>query len=381
MKKIAIVSPVFFPYRAGMARVPEVDAELLVSAGYEVVVHTPRYRRQARSEVRGGYRVVRHTPVLTLGNAAVVPQLLFDGQDADVVFLHYPFFGGAEWVALGRALRRRARMVLMFHMDAVASGLKGWVFRVYRWLMQWFVLWMSDRVVVTTMDYARESSVGGFVAAHPKKVEEMVLSVNTDVFCPGEVSTGLRARYGIATDERVIMSLGSLDEAHRFRGIDVLIKGFAEYVRRGGVGKLLICGSGELLEEYCAVARDAGVGERVVFTGFVADAELIAHYRLANVLVLASVSSAEAFGIVPVEAMACGVPVIASDLAGVRTVVGEVGVLFAPGDVQGLGLALGKVFSDEVARKAMGVAARKRVVEKYSNTARRAALVKIVESI
>jgi len=92
------------------------------------------------------------------------------------------------------------------------------------------------------------------------------------------------------------------------------------------------------------------------------------YYRLAQVTVLPSVTMGEAFGLVLLESMACGTPVIASNLPGVRSVVrdGVDGFLVAPGDAEELGRKMRVLLDDSSQRRAMGKAGRDKVVERYS---------------
>ena len=104
------------------------------------------------------------------------------------------------------------------------------------------------------------------------------------------------------------------------------------------------------------------------FLGKISDEELPRIYQQADLLVLPSINKNEAFGLVLLEAMACGVPVIASDLPGVRTVFedGRQGLLCKPGDVSDLKNKIEEILADEEKRKIMGKEARILALEKYS---------------
>ena len=96
----------------------------------------------------------------------------------------------------------------------------------------------------------------------------------------------------------------------------------------------MVGGDGEWRTEYEAQAR-ASLGDRVRFVGDVADETLPDYYRAADALALPSIDRTEAFGLVLLEALACGTPVVASRLPGVRTLVddGRTGFLVDPGDL------------------------------------------------
>jgi glycosyltransferase involved in cell wall biosynthesis len=126
-----------------------------------------------------------------------------------------------------------------------------------------------------------------------------------------------------------VFFLARLDRAHYFKGLHVLIEAIAQIPEAA----LVVGGDGEWRNEYEAQAR-ARLGDRVHFVGDVADEALPDYYRAADTLALPSIDRTEAFGLVLLEALACGTPVVASRLPGVRTLVddGRTGFLVDPGD-------------------------------------------------
>lgn len=169
--------------------------------------------------------------------------------------------------------------------------------------------------------------------------------VDLDAFAPGPADPGLIRRYGL-DGRRVVLTLGRLDKGPWLKGFDRVIAALPALL--SGIPELVyvVAGDGAGRHELAALARAAGVAERVVFTGFVRDEEKAAHYRLADAFVLPSLG--EGFGIVLIEAMACGIPVVASRLDGGREAVqgGMLGVLVdpeSPDDIRrGIGEALSR---------------------------------------
>lgn len=160
-----------------------------------------------------------------------------------------------------------------------------------------------------------------------------------------------------------VLFVGGLDRAHSFKGLPILLQA----VPRISDVRLRIVGDGDLRPQYEQQARALGISDRVEFLGSVSDGELPNMYRQSDVLVLPSIGRSEAFGVVLLEAMASGIPVIASDLPGVRTVVadGETGFLAPPGDVSALADRIGSLARDSEQRQRMSAAARQRVEERY----------------
>ncbi len=124
---------------------------------------------------------------------------------------------------------------------------------------------------------------------------------------------------------------------------------------------LVVAGGGELLDEFRDQARAAGIGERVHFLGPVPHAELPGVLRSADLLLLTT-EPPESFGIVLIEAMACGLPTVATEYPGVRAVVddGETGLVVEPGDAEPVAAAIRRLIEAGPAGRArMGAAGRR----------------------
>ena len=130
-----------------------------------------------------------------------------------------------------------------------------------------------------------------------------------------------------------------------------------------------IVGTGPLENELKQIAQDCGVADRVKFWGGVDDAELPALLHACDVFALPSITAAEAFGVVQVEAMACGRPVVGCVLpSGVGFVNqdGVTGFQVPPADAAALGAGLRRLFEDAPLRTRMGAAARRRVETEFA---------------
>jgi glycosyltransferase involved in cell wall biosynthesis len=303
--------------------------------------------------------VIRLPSWLRYGNAAALQGVTPYIATADVVHLHYPFFGTAEHVAQECVLRQKP-LILTFHMDATAPLPFGLLFSAYRALAQPALLRAAKRILVSSMDYARASSLHGVTERYPHRVIELPFGVDHTFFTPG---AGSRAAFSLPDDVPVIGFVGGMDAPHAFKGIRVLLDAL---VRIPGAHALLV-GEGPLRRVYEARVRELGIGARCHFVGRIPQEQLPDAYRAMDVLAFPSTSSAEAFGLVAIEAMACGVPVVASNLAGVRSVVadGVTGVLAPPRNADALADALRGLIQDEALRTAYGRAARERVLARY----------------
>jgi glycosyltransferase involved in cell wall biosynthesis len=163
----------------------------------------------------------------------------------------------------------------------------------------------------------------------------------------------------------VVLFVGSMDRAHYFKGIPTLLRALTKTTE---VAALLV-GDGDLRPDYAHLAATLGLGDRVRFAGRVDVGELPQLYQMADLLVLPSETRGEAFGVVLLEAMASGRPVIATALPGVRSVVspGVDGILVPPADADALARSIRDVIDmTPSARCGMGAAGRRKVEAEYS---------------
>ena len=296
---------------------------------------------------------------LRLGNGAIVRGLPRALTGADVVHLHYPFYGTAE-----QALWRKPRVpvVVTFHMDAKPDGWFGPVTELHRGFVQPFLLNHASKVLVSSFDYAHRSSLETWFTDHADRVIELPFGVDTDFFTPGPSA---RQRFMIPPDAFTLAFVGGLDRAHAFKGVPELLQAFS---RLDPAAHLILVGDGDLRASYEDQARALNVFPRVHFLGRADNATLRDAYRSADVFAFPSTSGAEAFGLAALEAEACGLPVVASDLPGVRTVVqnGRTGLLVPPKNVEALTSALATIHADVSRRRLMGTEARQWAVVRFS---------------
>lgn len=165
-------------------------------------------------------------------------------------------------------------------------------------------------------------------------------TVDVERFTLGEKSVDLLDRYGIHPQEKVLMTVSRLDARQRYKGYDAVLDVLPE-VGKSVVGvRYLLVGQGADLPRIKARIEQEQLADQVILTGYVDDRELCDHYRLADVFVMPSVG--EGFGIVYLEAMACGIPVLAGNIDGSVAALdgGRLGRLIDPFDRQALCRAL-----------------------------------------
>jgi glycosyltransferase involved in cell wall biosynthesis len=355
--RIAYVTPTFPPYRAGMGNVAYQHGLHVARLGHRVDVLTPRLP-WARDAECLGLPVTRLFPLLRVRQASFTPTLVSRLRGYDLVHLHCPFVFGAQLVWLAHALWKTP-YVVTYHQDLVLPGMLRPAAHTYRYLER-LVLRRARWVAATTDDYAQHSDLHDF----PRdRLTEMPNGVDIETFRPGLDAGELRRRYRLHERDRIVLFVGALDRAHYFKGVPLLLTAVA---RLSDI-RLLIVGEGDLRRSYEQAAAAAGLNGRVRFVGAVSDRELPLHYALSDVVVLPSTTRGEAFGLVLLEAMASGIPVVASHLPGVRAVVdhGRNGLLVPPGDSSALAAAIADLLGDPARRVRMGHDGRRKVESVY----------------
>jgi len=273
----------------------------------------------------------------------------------DLLHLHVPNTS-AFW-ALFSPAARRVPWIVHWHADIPLDSRHGGLRLAYRLYRPWErALLARAHAIVATSEPYRDSSTA--LAAWRNKVQVIPLGIpdatDTRVAPSSSLSwpgAGLR-----------ILAVGRLSY---FKGFDVLLRALAEVEH----ASLLLVGDGECRGKLERLARELGIAARVRFAGRVdmsdeGQAALAAAYAAADVFCLPSTERAESFGLVLLEAMRAGVPVVASAIAGsgVGYVVrdGETGLLVPPGDARALAAALGRLLADAPQRKRFGEAGRER---------------------
>jgi glycosyltransferase involved in cell wall biosynthesis len=331
-------------------------------------------------------------PWLRYGHGAFLPQLLWRLRSFDYIYLHYPFFGAAEMVWLAKLLGARPRLIIHYHMDVKNLGLLAKILSLPSRLVRRSLLDQAEIIVTASLDYIKNSQIKTYYQAHPKKFREIPFALDLQKFTPknlnrpspNKIVAYAQSLVHYVNDNFIkkhrlnLLFVGGLDRAHYFKGVDVLLRALADL--EASTWRLTIVGEGDRRVSYEQLATDLGLADKIKFTGKLSEEDLIRTYQTADLLILPSINSNEAFGIVLIEALACGVPVLASDLPGVRSVFtnGQEGLLAEPGSASDLQKKLELILSQEGRRQAMAIAARQLAEKKYDLAQLRASLAKLL---
>ncbi|KKR21800.1 MAG: Glycosyltransferase [Parcubacteria group bacterium GW2011_GWE2_39_37] len=364
--KIAHIICTFPPYKGGMGNSAFHFARITSELGHDVTVFSPDYLNLEYSDSEK-FKIVRLKPFFKYGNAAVLPQLTWKLSAFDIVHFHYPFYGADLFVLLAKIFNRKIKLITHYHMDNVAPGIKGLIFHIGRNIL--FPLIAKNSVFLTcaSVDYVEHSKIAMIYQRDKTKWRTVPFGVDIDKF-NGDKDT--------EKDQlsKTILFVAALDKAHYFKGLENLINATknliedAQIINSNITVKLDIVGGGNMLEYYKDIAQQLGISANINFAGRVEDEQLVEHYKDCDVFTLPSINQGEAFGMVLLEAMASGKPVIASNLPGVRSVFTDKaeGLLVEPDDISDLTEKLKRILLDDGLANKMGEAGRNLAKKEYA---------------
>jgi len=190
--------------------------------------------------------------------------------------------------------------------------------------------------------------------------------VDTHFFRPGLEVSELRRKYRLEKPTRVALFVGDI---HRRKGPDVFLKA-VPFVLEKNFKAIIVGSKGGQQESLRQLIRELSISDRVLMIEEVEHELLPQFYNLADIFVFPTVMKTEGFGIVALESMACGTPVIASRIGGIPEVVREdqTGFLFEPGNFQELSEKINVLLADDAMRANLGRAGRELVESEYTWT-------------
>jgi glycosyltransferase involved in cell wall biosynthesis len=289
---------------------------------------------------------------LTLRSTPLAPSFVnkLAAIESDLIHFHFPYpFGETAWLFADRKLP----YVVTYHSDIVRQKILR---RFYRPFMHRFFQG-AQKILATSQPLVESSPV---LSRYSDKVEIVPLGIDPERFT---LTPGISSRKEeIHGDRPMILFVGRLVY---YKGIDILIRAMKDIDAH-----LVIIGHGPLESDLRRLTAELQLGQRVSFRTDVSDEVLPDYFHACDFLVLPSVASSEAFGIVQLEAFACGKPVISTSLpTGVPYVNrhGVSGLIIPPGDVHALSAAIKQLLNNGEERERMGNAALERFNREFTS--------------
>lgn len=353
MKKIVHFGKYYFPDAGGIESVTASLARGAVRKGHAVTVVCFAKNANSHEEVMEGVRVVRAPIARMIASQPLglkyVARCLKEARNADVIHFHAPNMLGILCCLM---VGKRPRLLVHWHSDVINKGVLGKLVRP----LETALLKRADAIVATSQVYSDASMT---LRPFRDKVTIVPIGVPDAMLAQeqggGEVPAELEH---VIAGKKLVLTVGRLVS---YKGFEVLI-GAAKTLSEDSV--LVIVGDGPLRDTLAASIASENVAHKVYLAGRLSDGALSSLFTRAELYCMPSTSRAEAFGVVLLEAMAYGKPIVASDIpgSGVPWVNqhGVSGINVPVGDARALADACNRILSckQEQARFADGARTR-----------------------
>ena len=320
--KILTVLTYYRPHTSGLTIYAERLARALANRGHQVTVMTTQYDKSLPpTEMMDGVRVIRVPVLLRLSKGAIAPAFGWVAtklvREHDVVQMHLPQFDAPGIAFRGRLYGKPA--VLTYHCDLLLPpGLfNRFVNLVVKWQNNMAGI-LSDQIVTYTQDYADNSS---YLSRYKFKLRTILPPVELPT--PEKSLVQSFAKTHHITEKRPVIGMAARFTAEK--GVEVLLDALPAILKKYPNAQVLFAGQYQNVMGEQAYAdrlmpriRDYEVAGHWTFLGNLNPVQMAVFYPNLDVLVIPSLNSTEAFGLVQIEAMLNGVPCVASALPGVR---------------------------------------------------------------
>jgi glycosyltransferase involved in cell wall biosynthesis len=323
---LCIVTHTFLPHVGGIERVVYEQCKRLRQKQFEPMVVTHRNYTD-KNYIFDGIRVQCYNSVnigFRLGIPYAIPQItslktfLESVKSSDIIHVHgHPYL--SSFLAAKIAKKYSKPLVLTQHNTFIEYGSSLWDH--VEWLNDYAigkqVLKEADKIVVVS------NATGNYVlslGADPEKIRVLHNGVDVSRFRPlNGVKNEMRKKLGISKDSSVVLTVRRLVYKN---GIDTLIESAKKAIKKNPRLVFLVVGKGPDFEKVKEKIEQLGMQKNFRLTGFISDEDLPFYYNIADFFVLPS-KSGEGLPLVALEAMACGVPVIATNVGGISEVMKE----------------------------------------------------------
>ncbi len=326
--RILIVLTYYKPYKSGLTIYAQRQAEALAALGHDVVVLTSQFDPGLpKQEMDGGVKIQRLPVAFRLSKGVIMPQMPLKAwkmiSQSDIINCHLPQADAA--LVAGLARLQGKPVVSTYHCDIkMPGGLINTLAGLGATLANHICARISDAVVHNTRDFAEHSA---FLEKYLDKLTVINPPIVVDQVSSEQIDRFLQ-KYDIDSSRKIIGMVARLASE---KGVEYLAEAMpiildtiedAQVIFVGNYQNVV--GEGPYKEKVMPLIRQ--LGERWKFLGIVSEVEKAAFYRICDVLVLPSINSTESFGMVQVEGMICGAPVVATNLPGVRQPVKSTGM-------------------------------------------------------
>jgi glycosyltransferase involved in cell wall biosynthesis len=318
--KILISLTYFSPHKSGLTVYAERLSSAMAESGHEVTVLTSRHLPGLPEfEQACGVNVIRVPVWFRISKGVLMPGIIWKAwhlvRQADVVNLHIPQFEGGL-LALFAKLNQK-RLVVTYQSDLeMPKGIINKVAGAVTGLMNMLAASLADAVVQMTQDFADHSR---FLQKFKTKVQVIPPPIVVEQIT-GDDLLAFRHKHAIS-DHQVIIGMAARLASEK--GVEYLVEAMGEVLKVHPDARVLFAGEyqnviGEEVYRDRIMPMIDYLGKHWSFLGVDSQRDRAAFYKVCNVLVLPSINNTESLGMVQVEALMSGTPVVSTDLPGVR---------------------------------------------------------------
>ena len=366
--KVVVIAPYFPPHIGGMENYAyNIGKGLKEKYGWEVVVVTCNHEeRKYKEEQMDGMKIYRLQRWFKVSNTPINPMWYFQikniikKEKPDVINAHTPVPFIADVAA---RVWNNIPFILTYQNDLTKGNiLLNLICKFYYFAIGNKTLKISDKIIATLEYYTKNSP---YLTRHLNKISIVPPGVQIAKFHPGVNKFTLQKKYG---NYPFVLFVGQLDKTHIHKGIYYLIDAISLVKKKFENIVLLVVGKGDNIDNYKKYAQKSSLEKNVIFTGFVPIDKLPEYYAGSNVTILPALNNLEGFGMVLIEAGACGKPVIGTSVGGIPSVISDqkTGLLVPPKDPEALAKAIIKILKDPKLAKKMGENGYKNVKENFT---------------
>lgn len=353
--KVLMVNKLYYPVIGGVENHVR-DLATSISNDVDVRVLVANSSHKTVQEEIDGIQVTKVASIATIQSAPIAPAFpaWLKHLGSDIYHFHFPYPIGELSYLLARP---SGKLIVTYHSDIVRQR---FLLSLYGPFLKVF-LDKADCILASSPNLIRNSPfLSGFQqkckVAHfgielarfktNEKIKERVKEIRRD--CPG----------------KIVLFVGRLIY---YKGVQYLVEAMANVDAH-----LIVIGEGALEEELKQLASDLGISSKISFLGAIADEDLPCYYHACDVFVLPSIANSEAFGLVQLEAQACGKPVVSTNLpTGVpyANLDRVTGLIIPPASKDALSGAINELLKDDNQREEYGENGKKRVEKEFSKEA------------
>jgi glycosyltransferase involved in cell wall biosynthesis len=342
-----------------------------IKRGHDVKIYTSKPDRTATTKIEfDGIPVIRIPTLYRIYNTPIIPSLFLKliKEDADVVHAHLPHPMVYD-IAAFSCLSKRFPLVVTVHNLEVGRGssqssLNTLFSKLYSSSLLPLTLKFASRIITTTHQYIETAEI---LQKMRSKINVIPVGVDLRYLESKYDKEKLKSEFNLS-EKFVILFVSKLTESHRYKGLIYLLKALARIHTKFPEIRLFVIGKGELRPYYEELSRKFRIDDKVTFTGFIGEETLKKYYTLADLLVLPSITKLEGFGMVALEALAFGTPVISSDIAGVSEILKKekCGIVVESRNSIALSQAIRKFLVDKEHARDLSIRGRNVIAQKYN---------------